>query len=146
MIFDFVAPINLYLNIFRITCTLLLFMSNWKPQSLFQVSFKMAQYQHICFLHLFCRSYCTTLTTGILVSALGSPLKNLSPLTSFCCSTCITANLAQVVWKVDNAMHQINHYPVDSRVCCVKTYPLDRDLCGGERYPAFEQLEPVLQL
>ena len=30
-----------------------------------------------------------------------------------------------VVQKVDNAIHQINHYPVDSVVCFVNTYPLD---------------------
>ena len=30
-----------------------------------------------------------------------------------------------VVRKVDNAIHQINHYPVDSVVCFVNTYPLD---------------------
>lgn len=32
-------------------------------------------------------------------------------------------NLVQVVQKVDNANHQINHYPVDSMVCFVNTYP-----------------------
>ena len=39
--------------------------------------------------------------------------------------------LARVVRKVDNAIHRINHYPVDSVVCLVKTYPLDSDLSGG---------------
>ena len=38
---------------------------------------------------------------------------------------------AQVVRKVDNAIHRINHYPVDSVVCFVNTYPLDSDLSGG---------------
>ncbi len=40
-------------------------------------------------------------------------------------------HLAAVVQKVDNAIHRINHYPVDSAVCFVKTYPLDSDLSGG---------------
>ena len=47
-------------------------------------------------------------------------------------------NLARVV----NAIHRINHYPVDSVVCFVNIYPLDSDLSGGYRYPAFEQLAP----
>ena len=38
---------------------------------------------------------------------------------------------APVVRKVDNAIHRINHYPVDSVVCFVNTYPLDCDLSGG---------------
>ena len=38
---------------------------------------------------------------------------------------------APVVQKVDNAIHRINHYPVDSMVCFVNTYPLDCDLSGG---------------
>ena len=38
---------------------------------------------------------------------------------------------AGVVQKVDNAIHQINHYPVDSVVCFVNIYPLDSDLSGG---------------
>ena len=44
---------------------------------------------------------------------------------------CIAIVLAQVVRKVDNAIHRINHYPVDSVVCFVNTYPLDSDLSGG---------------
>ena len=36
-----------------------------------------------------------------------------------------------VVQGVDNAIHRINHYPVDSIVCFVSTYPLDSDLSGG---------------
>ena len=36
--------------------------------------------------------------------------------------------LAPVVRKVDNAIHRINHYPVDSMVRFVNTYPLDSDL------------------
>ena len=36
--------------------------------------------------------------------------------------------LARVVRKVDNAIHQINHYPADSMVCFVNTYPLDSDI------------------
>ena len=38
---------------------------------------------------------------------------------------------AQVVQKVDNAIHGINHYPADSVVCFVNTYPLDSDLSHG---------------
>ena len=41
------------------------------------------------------------------------------------------SDLAPVVQKVDNAIHGINHYPVDSVVCFVFTYPLDSDLSGG---------------
>ena len=33
---------------------------------------------------------------------------------------------APVVQRLDNAILQINHYPVDSVVCFVNTYPLDR--------------------
>ena len=36
-----------------------------------------------------------------------------------------------VVQMVDNAIHRINHYPVESVVCFVNTYPLDGDLSGG---------------
>ena len=36
-----------------------------------------------------------------------------------------------VVGKVDNAIHRINHYPVDSVVCFVNTYLLDSDSSGG---------------
>ena len=38
--------------------------------------------------------------------------------------------LALVVRKVDNAIHRITHYPVDSVVGFVNTYPLDSDLSG----------------
>ena len=51
-------------------------------------------------------------------------------------------DLALVVQRLDNAIHRINHYPVDSVVCFVNTYPLDSDLSGGQRYPAFEQPGP----
>ena len=37
----------------------------------------------------------------------------------------------RLVRKVDNAIHRINHYPVDSVVCFVNTHPLDSDLSGG---------------
>ena len=40
-------------------------------------------------------------------------------------------DLAPVDQKVDNAIHRINHYPVDSVVCFVNIYPLDSDLSGG---------------
>ena len=39
-----------------------------------------------------------------------------------------TLGLTPVVRKVDNAIHRINHYPVDSVVCLVNTYPLDREI------------------
>ena len=35
--------------------------------------------------------------------------------------------------KMNNAMHRINHYPVDSAVCSVNSYPLDSDLPGNNR-------------
>ena len=38
---------------------------------------------------------------------------------------------ALVVRKVDNAIHRINHYPMDRVVCFVNTYPLDSNLSGG---------------
>ena len=31
----------------------------------------------------------------------------------------------------DNAIHRINHYPVDTVVCFVNIYPLDSGLSGG---------------
>ena len=37
-------------------------------------------------------------------------------------------DLVLVVQKTDNAIHQINHYPVDSVVCFLNTYLLDSDL------------------
>ena len=36
-----------------------------------------------------------------------------------------------VVQKVDNAIHWINHYPLNSTIGFPNTYPLDRDLSGG---------------
>ena len=42
-----------------------------------------------------------------------------------------TKLLAPVVQKVDNAIHQINHYPVDSAIGFPNTYPLDSELSGG---------------
>ena len=41
---------------------------------------------------------------------------------------CLYEEHARIVWKVDNAIHRINHYPADSVVCFVNTYPLDSDL------------------
>ena len=38
---------------------------------------------------------------------------------------------APVVQKVDNAIHRINHYTMDSVVCFVNIYPLHSDLSGG---------------
>ena len=45
--------------------------------------------------------------------------------------SCLYNYLASVVQRVDNAIHRINHYPVDSVVCFANTYPLDSDLSGG---------------
>ena len=45
--------------------------------------------------------------------------------------------LTPVVRKVDNAIHRINHYPVDSAVCFVNTYPLDREI-----YPVDSVIQP----
>ena len=39
--------------------------------------------------------------------------------------------LAPVVQKVDNAIHQINHYPLDIAIGFAITYPVDSDLSGG---------------
>ena len=56
----------------------------------------------------------------------------------------MTFYLAQVPvdQRVYNAIHWINHYPVDRVVCFINTHPLDSDLSGGQHYPAFEQLIP----
>ena len=41
--------------------------------------------------------------------------------------TCICTNIqAHIIWKVDNAIHWIKHYPEDS-VVLLKTYLLDSD-------------------
>ena len=39
--------------------------------------------------------------------------------------------LAPVVQKVDNVIHRINHYPLDSAIGFAMTYPLVSDLSGG---------------
>ena len=43
--------------------------------------------------------------------------------------------LAPVIQKVDNSIHRINLYPLDSVVGFHNTYPLYSDLSGGWRYP-----------
>ena len=40
-------------------------------------------------------------------------------------------NQAPVVQKVDNAIHQINQYPLDIAIGFAITYPVDSDLSGG---------------
>ena len=40
-------------------------------------------------------------------------------------------DLAPVVQKVDNAIHRINHYPLDIAIDFAITYPVDSDLSGG---------------
>ena len=44
--------------------------------------------------------------------------------------------------RLDNAIHRINLYPVDSTIIFPNTNPLDSDLFSGQRYPTFEQLGP----
>ena len=39
--------------------------------------------------------------------------------------------LVPVVQKVDNAIHRINHCPLDSAIGFASVYPLDSDLSGG---------------
>ena len=38
---------------------------------------------------------------------------------------------APVVQKVDNAIHRINHYPLDIAIGFAIFYPVDSDLSGG---------------
>ena len=40
-------------------------------------------------------------------------------------------HLAPVVRKADNAIHQTDHYPVDSPIGFRNVYPLESDLSGG---------------
>jgi len=40
-------------------------------------------------------------------------------------------HLAPVVQRLDNAIHGINHYPVDKCYQNKPRYPLDSDLTGG---------------
>ena len=44
--------------------------------------------------------------------------------------------------RLDNAIHRINLYLVDSSIIFPNTNPLDSDLSSGQRYPTFEQLGP----
>ena len=43
----------------------------------------------------------------------------------------ISRHQAPVVQKVDNTIHRINHYSVDSAIDFAITHPLDSDLFGG---------------
>ena len=44
----------------------------------------------------------------------------------------VRINQPPVIQKVDNAMHQINHYPLASAIIGFpNTYPLDSDLSNG---------------
>ena len=49
------------------------------------------------------------------------------------CNCCLSADrhLAPVVQKVDNAIHRINHYPLDIAIGFAITYPVDSDLSSG---------------
>ena len=50
--------------------------------------------------------------------------------------------LGPVVQKVDNAIHWINLYTVDSAIVFPTAYPaLDSDLSGEWCYPTFQQLQ-----
>ena len=40
-------------------------------------------------------------------------------------------SLGPVVQTVDNAIHRINHYPLDIAIGFAITYPVDSDLSGG---------------
>ena len=53
--------------------------------------------------------------------SLGDTLRDI-----LCCS-----HLSPVVQIVDNAIHWINHYPLNSVIGFPITYPLDSDLFGG---------------
>ena len=50
--------------------------------------------------------------------------------------------LAPVAQKVDNTIHRINLYSLDSAIGFPNMYLLDSDLSGGLCYPTFEQLGP----
>ena len=52
------------------------------------------------------------------------------------------SGLGWVVQRLDNTIHRINHYPVDSMVCFADTYPLESNLFGGWHIPASEKLGP----
>ena len=41
------------------------------------------------------------------------------------------AYLVPVVQKVDNAIHRLNHYPLDIAIGFAITYPVHGDLSGG---------------
>ena len=55
----------------------------------------------------------------------GYALRNLKQI-----STVKNIFLAPVVQKVDNAIHRINLYPLDSAIGFLNTCPLDSDLFG----------------
>ena len=38
---------------------------------------------------------------------------------------------APVVQKIDDEIHRINHYPLDSAMAFPNTYPSESDLSGG---------------
>ena len=71
----------------------------------------------------------------------GYALRNLKQI-----STIINIFLTPVVQKVDNTIHRINHYPLDSAIGFPNTYAVDSDLPGEHRYPTFEQLGPEIYL
>ena len=55
-------------------------------------------------------------------------------------------SLAPVVQKMDNAIHRINHYPLDSAIGFPNTSLVDSDLSGRYCYPTFEQLTEAWSL
>ena len=75
------------------------------------------------------RKLCKLIST-YLSSTFGELELHLSLLSRIPSSNIITVQ-APVVWRVENAIHQINHYPVDSAIGFANTYPLGSDLSGG---------------
>ena len=56
---------------------------------------------------------------------------------------------APVIQKVDNAIHGINHYSLDSAIGFAMTFPLDSDYDppdSAKAYPSFERRLPALIL
>ena len=51
---------------------------------------------------------------------------------------------APVVQKMENAIHWINFYPVDSTIYFSNTYPLGSDLSSGKGSPTCEQPRSVI--